>query len=210
MKQKVKVVQVVLYRMNWTEYRLTEIDDIPDKIEGIYSWQLKPSTSPEMLIKLFSEFNTGRIELSGKLKLNNTLKFDEKYLGYIERKQNEKVIELSTKLDLDFVDEVINRMPLYLYLGRSKNVKSRILKHIDNYNNNTVIPPVPDNLSEDSIAKWFSNSFGSRLAVLNKDKWFLEHELFINVFNNKNLKYDEIKDLEYYLNRLYKPLLGQI
>ncbi len=49
-----------------------------------------------------------------------------------------------------------------------------------------------------------------RLARLNQDKWFNDNEMSISYYTKPELDYDSVKGIEFYLNRLYKPILGLI
>jgi len=195
------------------EIKIKQIDDIDDQTVGIYSWHLKPRKLDENKIKkIYEVFSKFEINLFGNVVLNNFTKFGDSFHGELNRKlDNEELYEKAKQVDIDFIIEFLKQNALPLYIGRSKNVKNRLHQHYKSYLNSVSLNFLTSQLVkfEDDTDEE-SGYFGIRLANLNYERWFNENELFIKYYTKEQLNYDQIKDIEYLLNRLYKPILGMI
>ena len=217
MRRKVKVVQVVLYNliiffMFSKELKIKEIELIDDRSQGIYAWYLKPKTlNQTKLLMLYKRLNNFEIELHGRGVFNNSSKFGDSFNGNLARVASNKIEDKIKSLDNDFILSFLRLNSVPLYIGRSVNLRARLRKHYDGYleaMSNNYISSFNENSDLDSEEE--SGYFGLRLANFNKEKWFSENELRIGIYEKKDIDYNDIKNIEYYLNRTYKPILGLI
>jgi hypothetical protein len=195
------------------EIKLGDRHLIEDNLQGIYSWHLKPRRlTPDKVSKIYDAFNRFEICLSGTSIFNKSSKFSDNFIGKINRELENKSLESKfSKIDQKFLILFFQNNSLPIYIGRSKNIKGRLESHYAKYLeaiSANFLNSMTEDFDFDSEEE--SGYFGLRLANLNKERWFNENELFIRYYNKSDLNYDEIKDLEYYLNRLYKPILGII
>ena len=102
-----------------------------------------------------------------------------------------------------------------LYIGKSKTLQSRIKRHFKYYNQFNTINPFEENIlfdeemDDNDIESKF---FGQRLAIMNMSsnnkKWFNENEIVIKIYELNQIKYDELSQIELFLNYSIRPLLG--
>ena len=223
MKLRAKVVQVVLFKMvlcfrsynfvmHFQEIRIRDIDLIPDKSQGIYSWHLQPKKLNQVkYYKLYERLNNFEIELQGSGVFNNSSKFGDSFKGGLKRDNSASIDEKIKNLNDEFIISFLTNNSIPLYIGRSVDLRGRLKKHYSGY---------LDAMSRNYLSSFNQKSnfdseeesgyFGLRLANFNKEKWFLENELKIRIFINNTIPYDQIKGIEFYLNRSYKPILGLI
>jgi hypothetical protein len=209
--------------MNFKEIKIKDINSINDNAIGIYSWHLKPKRLDEnKLLKIYEVFNTLEVSLSGKSFYKNNTKFGDKFDGILNRKlDSEGLSNKINDIDKSFINDFFKINSTPLYIGRSKDLKRRLNQHYNSYINaisiNFRMSIVKKN--EESLQENFekiidldeeSSYFGNRLANFNTGKWFTDDELIIRYYEQSDLIYDQIKDIEFYLNRLYKPILGLI
>jgi hypothetical protein len=200
---------------NFSEFRIQDRDNINDVL-GIYAWHLKLKEIDESrAIKLFEIFNSFDIKLSGNTIYNNTYKFGDSFEGNFNRKiQTDEIRKRLNNIDIELLTCFLKHNSIPLYIGRSKKLRKRISEHYKGYLE--AMPLISSNskrlesieFEEDSEEE--SSYFGKRLARLNKEKWFNPNELIIHIYENNEKEFDKIKNTEYYLNRLYKPILGLI
>lgn len=199
--------------MDFKELRVKEIDTILDKSIGIYSWYLKPKkVDDKKIIKIYEFLSNFEIRLSGKAVSNSSPKFGDTFNGHINRElENKEFSQKATNVDNDFIANFLQNNALLLYIGRSKNIKNRLNQHWDCYRMNQSLNYInlqSSDFENDSSEE--SGYFGERLANLNSSKWFNENELFIRYFTKEDLDYEMVKNMEFLLNRIYKPILGLI
>jgi hypothetical protein len=199
--------------MEVKEIKIRDIDLIDDETQGIYSWHLKPKRLDEnKILKLFEAFNKFEMKLTGSAIFNQTSKFGDKFEGKLNR--NNGIVDVSENiksLNIDFLITFLKENSFPLYIGRSKNIKKRLTQHYNIYRNAMTTNFLATMIQEfDNDTDEESGYFGMRLANLNQDRWFLENELFIKYYSNEELNYDSIKEIEFFLNRFYKPILGLI
>jgi hypothetical protein len=199
--------------MECREIKIKEIESLENEIEGVYSWHLKPKRLDEnKIIKLFEVFNKFEMKLFGNSVFNSSSKFGDKFEGELIRLKGN--IDISSKvksIDKDFIISFLNFNSIPLYIGRSKNIKKRLNQHYEGYLDAMTanfLSTMGQEFEDDSDEE--SGYFGMRLANLNNGKWFNDNELFIKYYSKPNLDYDSVKDIEFYLNRLYRPILGII
>lgn len=194
------------------ELKIKEIDLIEDRSQGIYTWYLKPKNlNQTKLLMLYKRLNNFEIELHGRGVFNTSAKFGDSFSGNLARIASDKIEEKIKSLDNDFILSFLNLNSVPLYIGRSVNLRARLRKHYDGYleaMSNNYISLFNQNTDLDSEEE--SGYFGLRLANFNKEKWFSENELRIGIYEKKDIDYNDIKNIEYYLNRTYKPILGLI
>jgi hypothetical protein len=190
------------------EIGLSNIDEIEEEIEGIYIWFLKPKNlNEEKCLKFFHAFNNFEIKLEGMSVLNNSSKFGDIFKGKILRIEKEEIEKRIENVDLNFILEFTKNNPIPLYLGKSRNLKKRIKQHYDGYLDKKNIPSnVFSKFENDTDLE--SSFFGSRLSEFNSPIWFGENELTIGIYYDKSLSSEQITELEFFLNRFYKPILG--
>lgn len=199
--------------MEFKEIQIKEIDKLEDRMHGIYVWYLKPKRLDDnKILKLYEAFNKFEIKLSGNTVFNNYSKFGDYFNGKLIRNEaNTDLLNKIGSLDKEFVISFLKLNPLPLYIGRSVNIKKRLNQHYNGYLQATSINFLATMINEfDDDSDEESSYFGMRLAKLNKDKWFNDNEMSISYFSKSELNYDSIKGIEFFLNRLYKPILGLI
>ena len=195
-------------------FGFSSLDSVPETM-GLYSWHLKLSYIPSNVYqrsskmqKLHFSLNREELELNASRRLFGHLKFQEKYEGRLTRKK----LDLSN-YDIDdsigCIQTVFNELSLPIYIGKSRQLNTRLRQHSEAYIEAQSIDPISSEFSEIEFDTTKESSyFGSRLADLNSDTWFLESELFVKVYEAETESYEQISTAEYYLNRTLKPLLG--
>ena len=199
--------------MEFKELQIKEFNNLDDKMHGIYVWYLKPKRLDDnKVLKLYEAFNKFEIKLSGNTVFNDNYKFGDYFKGKLTRNMaNSDLTKKSISLDKEFIISFIKSNSMPLYIGRSINIKKRLNQHYEGYLYATSInflATMNNDFDEDSDEE--SSYFGMRLARLNHDKWFNDNEMSISYYSKPELDYDSIKGIEFYLNRLYKPILGLI
>lgn len=208
-------------------YTITDLQDLDKKLgKGIYSWYLLPppfgdNSSLKSYHTLFwdKEFKT---DVRSKL--------GEHYSGSIDYKLSES---LNSRLsNFDFTDpdhQKIFRMSSLLfsnpiYIGRSVNLEDRLRAHIkelrkyiddpasfeEAFNNDTF--ELDSDFESSSFAKRISSYLYNTLGRESfKNKVSLNYFVVkVMSIKSESIKDEDLIDLEYYLNRTFRPIIGNL
>jgi hypothetical protein len=149
-------------------------------------------------------YSENEIQLEGS---SNFSKFD----GFIKTKpfvdQNTKHIdELKNVFEYLFLSSVFFSPPLYI--GMSQNIASRI-KHHKKVLNEVIYFTNFDAAKLDNEDKEFGERVGKFISSRNKEH-FTTNNFFLKTLYMPSLKDNEIKTIEYFVNRSFKPKFGKI
>jgi hypothetical protein len=199
------------------QLELGEIDRYNKKCGGIYVWLYKPKTlDAEKLPKLRTLFGSFELSLKAKSKL---YRFKDEIEGSLERKPVHENLSFDDD-EIEFIRVFTVNHGIPMYIGRTKCFKTRLQRHLDCYqeeinasiisslkNNSDDIPLDESDIQDTPVE---SSVFGTRLAKYNSGKWIKFDDISISLYKFANDDVDAVKKCEYFLNRLYRPILGNV
>jgi len=184
---------------------------------GLYVWFYSPKDlEHEKLKKIKLLFDS--LELSLRAKFKN-FRFKDNIEGGLKRRPvNEN--SFYNDYDFKFIKTFISNHSIPLYIGRTKSFKIRLQQHLESYHKEINFKTYLDmgGMSEEvkeedgdlQDSEVESTVFGKRLAKCNEGNWIKYEELFIILYKFEHDYIDSMKNCEYFLNRLYRPILGNI
>jgi len=189
--------------MEFSEFKFSDIYQTSNK-PGIYAWFM--IFNKRNSINEYSEiFHQKKLE--AKIKGN----LGEKYEGSLRQIPKDFKNDIFKKNDLSLISKVFAPP---IYIGVSNNLCSRLTQHaneLDDILYSSKYEYVHDLFDEDLDSPKESKYFASRLGKVLKKKRSID----LNSLLIKTCEFDdimtrkEIYNLEYFLNRTYKPLYGR-
>jgi hypothetical protein len=215
-------VRVVLYRdyIMFTSVIL-EVKQIERYNEiggGIYVWLYRPKKLQyKDLDRLRTLYSSFELSLSAKSKV---FKFKDNIEGELRRVhlQDEKQY---SDIELEFLQTFVINHGMPIYIGRTNSFKTRLAQHLKSYHEElsslrllSLSSPRDDEADMENIemqdTPLESSVFGRRLAKINVDQWIRLNELSIYLYKFREDQIESVKRCEYFLNRLYRPILGTV
>lgn len=194
---------------------------------GLYSWHLYPNdTDPDGLEKYHSLYGNKSYKATIESKFGEVYKGDDiDYVGredILKKIRDKKFTGTQEEIWAFKLSSMFLSPPIYV--GRSENLATRLKNHFEELghkiavNINSLESPEE---TKDENDEETSSSFAYRVcSFVRQDEleYGAENKFEIGnfivkviVFNkNSGLDYDKIKDLEYILNRSYKPVIGKL
>lgn len=194
---------------------------------GLYAWYLlPPQTGDKSAIKAFHKLFWSK-KYEGKM----TGLFGERFTGdlkydlsdEVEKKIEEFSFSDSPEIQKFFRLAALNFSPV-LYIGRSQNLNERLKEHINELRINLKNPESIDKdllnriVEEDTAEE--STSFARRITAylhgnLQKDSYRVTASLnnfIVKVIyvKGEDIDYTDIKKLETYFNRTFRPVIGRL
>jgi hypothetical protein len=210
-------------------YTTTELENIPKNSLGIYAWYFYPhSVSPHVISSYSSLFKSKKYQVDVSNKLN------EKYSGEINSLKNlnhadvEEYEYFNEKLFQDFLQISAITMAPPIYIGRSIDLKGRLLCHKEKLTNtlgSLWTSQLLDNLDGTDIefdSEPESECFANRVGNFFKNNFSEDLHFSISNFLVKTVYFKDVtdsatikqihskylRDIEYYFLRTYQPILS--
>ena len=208
-------------------YTITDLQELNKKLgRGIYAWYLLPPPFGDnsSLKSYHTLFWDKKFETGIKSKLG------EQYKGIVDYELNDKLNSKLSSFDFTGQDhQKILRMTSLLfsnplYVGRSINLDDRLKLHIKELRK-FIDNPAPfdeafDNVIVELDSDTESSSFAKRISsylfnTLGKESFKNKISLnyfIVKVMTIKSDSFDDedLVDLEYYINRTFRPIIGNL
>lgn len=186
-------------------YSLSELHKIPS-VPGIYAWYLKmDSANSDDYFKIYKQKKVS-VNVKGHLK--------ESYSGEVRHIYN-PIDYVNPGLDFDLCEIASLAFSPPLYIGISKNLKSRLKDHArelhDIYFNKVKLatPPALGKTDFDTIVEsaHFAQRVGHSISSFNKIN--LSALVIKTIEMPATYVWDDLQKVEKYLNRTYNPVYGR-
>jgi hypothetical protein len=123
-----------------------------------------------------------------------------------------------TSYELDFLKTFIVSHGMALYIGRTKSFSTRLKQHLECFYEETNTLKIRNlNESDDqevggdiNDTSEESSVFGKRFAKINTGQWMKMNDIVVELYKFDEKELESVKRCEYYLNRLFRPILGNI
>ena len=189
-------------------YRMSDFDSLPES-PGLYSWHIFGDSSRGEEYHAFHKVKRLSVVVSGQLQ--------ENYSGPITADKYDD-IPSDTDYDSELLKLASAGFSPPIYIGRSKNLRTRLMGHKSKFDN-VEVPSFEEleemELPDDEIdEEGESNFFAKRLACLIDTSDLYENSFVVKVVYNSNYEnledyYSKVKSTENLLNRTFHPLLGR-
>jgi len=210
-------------------YTTSELENIPDNSFGIYAWYFYPhDVSPQVISSYSSLFKSKKYKVDVSNKLNELYSGEIKSLKSLNHEDVEQYEYFNERLFQHFLQiSAINLAPP-IYIGRSINLKERLLCHKEKLNNilgSLWTSQSLDNLDGQDIefdsdpeSECFANRVGNFFRHnFSEDLHFgISNFLIRTVYFKdivdptilKQIQSKYLKDIEHYFLRTYQPILS--
>ncbi len=182
------------------EKDFVDIHEMPD-LPGIYAWYVTPNNKEELQCFL-DIFGSSHIKIEGKGR------FNESFKGHLRSKS----LQFDRSVNLYFLKSVLRGIASPIYIGISKqSLLVRLEQHktlITAYLCGTSSKLSKNFVDEDEKA---SNVFAKRIAdkIRDSDSKISEINLFVRaIVMPEDLTPTDLVNIEFFLNRSIKPILG--
>lgn len=200
-------------------YNLTSDLTMVQEKPGIYSWHLFcPGLDIGDLLRYWRALNDSRVNISVEGNFSNSWEGeigqeDCQYADEFEHRLSE-----SNKIDIPLALQLLAHASMFfspsLYIGKAKNLRSRILQHRRSIEHYREMDPDKDDPLEDELLtseeRKEINTFGRKMgAMLDND--YRTFQVFVKVVSIEQSGIsglDEIAQVEYFLNRTFNPKFG--
>ena len=182
-------------------YRYSELHDVLP-LPGVYAWYL--NYEKEISPKQFHDFFTSKsfdVDIKGNLK--------EKYSGSL--KQESDTFD-EDQIDRSLLEYVINTFNIPIYIGVSKNLKSRLSTHKNALNEKWVDPNFRTQISSDQLiidTDEESSYFAHRVASKIKNRFGINSLVIKVIYEESNYNKSKLFPVENFINRTFFPLVGR-
>ena len=200
------------------QLQIKQIDSYPDKVGGIYAWFYKPKKiKKEGIDKLRMLYSSLDLSLYAK---STIYRFKDEIVGGLHRKHYRDE-SLYSEDELNFLRTFIVNHGMPIYIGRTRNFRNRLRQHLECFEqerstlvlsklNEADLDPEINEEIDLNDTNLESSLFGRRLARINRDQWLKINDIYIYLYKFNDGDLSAVKRCEYYLNRLYRPILGNV
>lgn len=210
-------------------YTTSELEEIPENSLGIYSWYFYPhSVSPQVISTYSSLFKSKRYKVDVSNKLNENYSGEINSLKTLHHEDAEGFEYFNEKLFQDFLQISAISLAPPIYIGRSINLKERLLCHKEKLTNtlgSLWTTQSLDNIDGKDIefdSEPESECFANRVGVFFKNNFtedlhysisnFLVRTVYFKDITDpiliKQIQSKYLRDIEYYFLRTYQPILS--